>query len=167
MGQSQVKTSVDLHISCLLLCCPNANRRLVAKLSDEVTSWEAGIKTLKSIRGNLASKKKLIEDKVLEIREINDVLKWIKHDDDREPGQNVIAGRMPSEKQYGDYAQWFLSSPDSPEFQAWTEEIKTPKDNQSSKQALWLTGPYGTGKTTVLYVLFIFCSAPADRMVDI
>ena len=155
MGQSQVKALVDLQIRRLLVCCPDTNRSLVAKLSDEVTIWEAGIKTLKSYRGNLASKKKLIEDKVLETKDINDVLEWIKHDDDREPGQKVIAGRMPSEEQYDDYAQWFLSSPG---FKAWTEGFKTPKDNQSSKQALWLRGPYGTGKTTVLYVLRVSVS---------
>ena len=77
-----------------------------------------------------------------------EVRKWIKKDDDPEPGLGTIRRRVMPDGKHEDAAQWFL---DGPEFRAWCDTFLSSECSPAAKRVLWLRGTYGTGKTTLLY----------------
>jgi hypothetical protein len=107
------------------------------------------VKRLKTLKGNLNVKKKIIEDKVAKSENVAKILGWIKETSDPEPTLNEIEKKVTSEGRYETYGQWFL---DSPEYKCWCDQFQLPESPTKSKRVLWLNGPYGTGKTTILFV---------------
>lgn len=92
--------------------------------------------------------KKVLEDQLLLDDNTVKVRKWIKKDEDPEPGLDTIKRRVMPNGQYGDAAQWFLNRP---EFESWSNKFLRPGRATNHKRVLWIWGTYGTGKTTLLY----------------
>lgn len=75
--------------------------------------------------------------------------------DDREPSSEALSDQVTSEGRYKEAASWFI---ESPVFRKWSCHFY-PFDNTDGtefedvpKRVLWVSGTYGTGKTTVMYV---------------
>jgi hypothetical protein len=125
----------------------HAKRLTIANmLLNDPARWEQEVRTLKSLRSKLSSERKLIDESAAAQDGFKKYLQWIKKDDDPEQSLEEIEEYV-NPQRYERYAQWFL---DSAEFLAWSKAFADPKHCQQSKRVLWINGPYGTGKTTIV-----------------
>lgn len=117
----------------------------LAKLMDHKSMW--------------ASKKKLIEETLAGEEDIAKVLKWIKQDGDPEKSLREIESLVTSEGRYPNCAEWILKGK---EFQYWSRYWFPEGKQRPSKRVIWVNGPYGTGKTTIVYVSFLHNVTTSD-----
>ncbi|PMD15105.1 hypothetical protein NA56DRAFT_357310 [Hyaloscypha hepaticicola] len=89
-----------------------------------------------------------MEDKLTLDKAIAEILNWIKQDGDPEKSLKEIGNKVTSKERYQNCAQWILSRP---EFQDWSKGWYPLEDRRASKRVIWINGPYGTGKTTIVY----------------
>lgn len=122
-------------------------RTIGAKLTNKTLDWESKASDVKRNRTRWATKKKAIEDKLSFDENVQKVLAWIRKDDDPELPLESIRKTVTSEGRYEEAAQWFL---DRDEFATWNTTSQTLPEKQKPKRVLWVKGPYGTGKTTIL-----------------
>jgi predicted NACHT family NTPase len=115
-------------------------------LRNDPARWEQEVRSLKSLRSNLSIERKLFDEKVAAQEDFRKYLQWIKKDDDPEQTLGEIEEYV-NPQRYEQYAEWFLSSA---AFVAWSEAFQDLEHCGTSKRALWISGPYGTGKTTIV-----------------
>ena len=117
--------------------------------------WQAQVEELKDYRGRWIAKRKSMEEKLSGLEHISKVLKWIKSDDDHEQSPKLLSDRTTSEGRHKDSASWIL---DNQTFKAWSQRFYSLEPSVStvsaivSKRVLWVSGSYGVGKTTIVYV---------------
>ena len=97
-----------------------------------------------------ASKKKMIEETLAGEEDIAKVLKWIQQDGDPEKSLREIGSTVTSEGRYPNCAEWILRGK---EFRDWSRHWFPGETQRSSRRMIWVNGPYGTGKTTIMYVI--------------
>jgi chromosomal replication initiation ATPase DnaA len=119
---------------------------LVVPLFNEAANWETHIKSLKALRSDINSEKKRIEDRATAEEKFAKILQWIKKADDPEQTTEQIEEYVNQER-YERSAEWFLGST---KFAAWSKAFQNPRNPDDSKHALWISGSYGTGKTTIV-----------------
>jgi hypothetical protein len=94
-----------------------------------------------------------MEEKLSADDNVATVLTWIKDPDDTESTLAYIENKISPKGRYTSYAQWFL---DASEFKAWSKgflPLEHENENENRPQQVsWLNGPYGTGKTTAMFV---------------
>jgi hypothetical protein len=90
-----------------------------------------------------------MEETIAKSANVTKVLEWIKEKGDPESGLKDIRKRVTSDSRYEEYGEWFLNTP---KFEAWCDGFRDLESPASSKRVLWVKGPYGTGKTTILQV---------------
>lgn len=93
--------------------------------------------------------KKVLEDALSADGEVTNVLKWIKKKDDPEQMLEDIRLKVSPGDRYENCAQWFL---DEDKFRGWSKGFRVLDKEYDYKQALWISGGYGTGKTTIMFV---------------
>jgi hypothetical protein len=142
---------VALRLVCDILLSCNGPRLKSAtdKLTNQILAWELRAAQLKDHRTKWSSRKKVIEEILSADDHVSKVLKWIKKKDDPEPALKEIKNQVTSKDRYQNYAQWFL---DRPEFKDWSERFYSTETRVESKRLIWINGPYGTGKTTIVFV---------------
>ena len=122
------------------------------KLSATIVKWQELLEELKDHRAKWAADKKIIEEKLSCLELVGDVLGWIKSKDDPEQSLKGLSKRTTSEGRHKDSASWIL---DDQTFKAWSQNFYPCQPSVSdipSKRVLWLSGSYGVGKTTIVYV---------------
>lgn len=108
------------------------------------------------MRDDLAVRKKDIESKIAKVEKIKKIMSWVQGTKDPEPSLDFIREMVSPSKRYKDTAQWFF---DSADYKCWENSLLDINAEQAPKRALWLCGPYGTGKTTIRFV-----SVPLTRV---
>lgn len=121
-------------------------------MTNKILEYDSRLVTLKEHKSQWASKKKLMEDKLTSDKDIAEILNWIKQDGDPEKSLREIANKVTSKERYQNCAQWILSRP---EFQDWSKGWYPLEKQTASKRVIWINGPYGTGKTTIVYVALL------------
>ena len=111
--------------------------------------WESRAKEISRQRSRWTGSKKACEEKLSRDDHIRKVLDWIEKADDPQPTLRTIKRRVMPENRYQDAGRWFL---DGDEFTAWRNTFQNSGAGSGNKRVLWVKGPYGTGKTTLLYV---------------
>lgn len=114
--------------------------------------YDTRLTTLEDHKSLWASKKKTMEDNLTMDKDIAEVLKWIKKDDDPEMELEEIGSKATSDERYNECAEWILSRP---EFQDWSNGWYSSENQRASKRVIWIHGPCGTGKTTIMYVALL------------
>lgn len=117
-------------------------------MANKILEYELRLASLKDHKSRWASKKKLMEETLASEKEIAEVLKWIKGDNDPEKSLREIGGIVTSSGRYPNCAQWILRGH---ELQNWSRRWFPQETQRSSKRMIWVNGPYGTGKTTIMY----------------
>jgi hypothetical protein len=113
--------------------------------------WGQRAVELKALRSQWSTKKKAVDEKLTKRKHVVDILKWVRRDDDPEIGLDALKRKITPDGRYIDCAKWFL---ESREFQAWSQGFQTLRDpDLEFRPVLWIRGPYGTGKTTLMYVI--------------
>ena len=115
-----------------------------------MVDYDRRLANLKNDKLMWASKKKLIEDTLAGERDIAEVIKWIQQDGDPEKSLREIGSRVTSEGRYPNCAEWILTRK---EFRDWSRHWFPEETRRPSKRVIWVNGPYGTGKTTIMYVV--------------
>lgn len=112
--------------------------------------WSVHVRDIKRIRTNLTTKKKVIDDMVSAFGADNEVIKWIVPEESSEAVPANLEDQINPEERHNEYAKWFLKST---EFETWFEPIRDRLRDTTSPRVFWIKGFYGTGKTTLLYVI--------------
>jgi hypothetical protein len=115
-------------------------------LLNDPARWEQEVRSLKSLRSELSIERKLIDESVAAQESFKKYLQWIKKDDDSEQSLEDIEDYV-NPQRYTRNAEWFISSP---EFVSWSKSFADPNAFKQPTRALWISGPYGTGKTTIV-----------------
>lgn len=118
-------------------------------MTNKILAYEDRLAKLKDHKSMWASKKKLMEERLASEKGIAEVLEWIKKKDDPEEPLRKIGSKVTSEGRYPNCAQWILRSN---EFQNWSRRWFPQEEKGLAKRMIWVSGPYGTGKTTIMYV---------------
>jgi hypothetical protein len=121
------------------------------RITNEPLKWEEQLNKLKECRSNWSSRKKIMEETLAAEKNVSDVLKWIKKESDPEQALKEIESRVTSKGEYQSCAQWFL---DGPQFKDWSKRIYSQVNPRESKRVIWIRGPYGTGKSTIVFVKY-------------
>lgn len=125
------------------------------KLSGEMVKWQEQVEALKDHRANWTAMRKAMEEALSRLEHIAKVLDWIKSADDPEQSLEALNNRATSKGRHKDSASWIL---DSQIFKAWSQNFYPSDPSVStisdvvSKRVLWVSGSYGVGKTTIVYV---------------
>lgn len=119
-------------------------------MTNKIVEYDLRLTTLKNHKSIWASKKKLIEETLAGEEDIAKVLKWIQKDGDPEKSLREIGSRVTSEGRYPNCAEWILRGK---EFRDWSRHWFPEEIQRPSKRMIWVNGPYGTGKTTIMYVI--------------
>lgn len=96
-----------------------------------------------------------MEEALSRLEHIAKVLDLIKSADDLEQSLEALSDRATSEGRHKDSASWIL---DNQAFKAWSPNFYSLEPSVSttsdvmSKRVLWISGSYGVGKTTIVYV---------------
>ena len=121
--------------------------------------YDLRLTVLRDHKSIWTSKKKLVEETLAGEEDIVKVLKWIRQDDDPEESLREIGSRVTSDGRYPNCAEWILGGK---EFQDWSRYWFPEGKQRPSKRMMWVNGPYGTGKTTIMYVLIHHNTAKSD-----
>jgi hypothetical protein len=125
---------------------------LGVELANGLGAWEMEAARLKTQRTNLSIQRKTLEDSIAAHENDTKIVKWIKKEGDPEQTLGDIEKEVTSKGRHEKRAQWFLESTD---FEDWFQSLRCGQDIQTSKRVLWIKGYYGTGKTTIVYVVKI------------
>ena len=116
--------------------------------------WEGNSKALARKRKDWLGTKKLLELKLSEDKRMVEVLKWVgvKTELDAKSARERVRNRVvPDGSVYDTAVSWFLGGY---EFLDWCKDIQSVSENgRDAKKALWVKGVYGSGKTTLMYVV--------------
>jgi hypothetical protein len=127
--------------------------------------WGQRASQLKALRSQWSTKKKAVDEKLAKRKHVVEVLKKIPKEDDPEIGLDALKRKITPDGRYADCAKWFL---ESTEFQAWSQGFQTLRDpDLEFKPVLWIRGPYGTGKTTLVYVILSPMNGVSDCIAGI
>lgn len=118
-------------------------------LSDKMVDWESKYADIKTRIGKVTNMKKRMEDSIKNLEHTVKVRNWIKTKDDPEPPLIDIKEKVMPDGNYEDAASWLLECSD---FTRWREAYQ---HNTQTKRVLWIRGGYGTGKTTLLYHVYV------------
>ncbi|KAJ4347238.1 uncharacterized protein N0V89_011177 [Didymosphaeria variabile] len=148
------------------------------KLSAQMTKWQEDMERLKDHRTSWAAKRKALEETLIRHDYTTKFLDWIKNEDDPEESVVALTDRITSEGRHDSAATWFLenqaylawsrdfvvralgeaNTEESDDEESDTGEVDTGKtasgglDTQHRPRCvLWISGTYGTGKTTIVY----------------
>ena len=125
------------------------------KLSAAIVTWQEQAEELKDHRTKWTVRRKVMEEKLSRLEYTGKVLDWIKSDDDPEQSWRALSDRITSEGRHNDSASWILKNQT---FKAWSQNFDPFEPSVStasdivSKHVLWISGSYGVGKTTIVYV---------------
>jgi len=128
-----------------------------AMIKNDPAVWDEKIKELKRAGEKLNGEKKRMNDKIAADEKGAAALKWFKKKDDPEDALSKIEKEITSNGRSNKYAQWFLNSS---EYKTWFEALRRQGDDDVQFQApnsariLWISGPFGMGKTTLAYVIW-------------
>ena len=131
-----------------------AEGNLAAKLTGKILVWEEQKAKLKLCRTEWSDGIKIMERKLSADETITNILTWIADKNDPEPTLEDIRLKVNSDDRYGNCARWFF---DGDEFQGWSKGFKALESEHEYKQALWIRGDYGTGKTTLMSAMSLLC----------
>jgi hypothetical protein len=115
----------------------------------KIFKWKDDFAELKRQKQLCASIKKEMEDKLTSDDACKKVLSWIHKDGDPELSLDSTFARASSQRLYCDFGQWLL---DAAEFRGWSNAFQNAQSEEAKKQALWISGSYGTGKSTLMSV---------------
>ncbi|KAL1595121.1 hypothetical protein SLS60_009808 [Paraconiothyrium brasiliense] len=148
------------------------------KLTARMTRWQEDMERLKDHRTNWQAKRKALEEALIKHDYTTKFLDWIKNEDDPEESLVALTDRITSEGRHDSAATWFL---EDQAYLAWSRdfvvralgeanndesddeeidagEIDTRKTTSGEldtqhrpKCVLWISGTYGTGKTTIVH----------------
>ena len=145
------------------------------KMSNEVLEWEGGLKELGRLKSEWAVRKDDVKELITLDEHTVAVRKWLRKKGYPDPSPSDIRSRVMPDGLYSNGADWFLKGdtfqtfcagfgpPDSQD-RASVESsgsddqngssANTSHDSDAVKRVLWLHGGLGTGKTTVLSLVF-------------
>ncbi|KAF7503177.1 hypothetical protein GJ744_004247 [Endocarpon pusillum] len=144
------------------------------KMSNEVFEWEGGLKELGRLKSEWAVRKDVNEFITLDGHTVA-VRTWLRKKDYPDPSPSDIRSRVMPDGRYSNGADWFLGGdafhtfcagfgpPDTAdgaivELSASNDQnensANTSHDSDVVKRVLWLRGGLGTGKTTILSLVF-------------
>lgn len=115
----------------------------------KIVKWKDNFGELQRQRLLLSSIKKDIDDKLAADESCKKVLKWIQKEGDPEEELDSHMKKASSEGKYNEYGLWLF---DLKEFRGWANGFQILKSKEEKKQALWIHGNYGTGKSTLVSV---------------
>ena len=115
----------------------------------EIEKWKDHFNELKRERLVFSNIKKDIDDELAEDESYEKVLKWIQKEDDPEEELNSHMEKASSNGKCNEYGEWLF---DVKEFRGWANGFQILKSEEEKKQALWIHGNYGTGKSTLVLV---------------
>ncbi len=145
------------------------------KMSNEVLEWEGGLKELGRLKSEWAVRKDDIKEFITLDEHTVNVRTWLRKKGYPDPSPSDIRSRVMPVDLYSNGADWFLKGdashafcadfapPDttdgaSVELSACDDQdgnsANTSHDSDMVKRVLWLRGGLGTGKTTVLSLVF-------------
>lgn len=134
-----------------------------ALMKNDPAMWDEQVKSLKRAGERLSGQRKRMNDTIAADEKVAATLKWFKKYDHPETMLRNIEKEITSDGRSKDYAQWFLNSD---EYKTWFEALCHHGDNDVQSQLrrpariLWITGSYGMGKTTLVYVVPACMSHP-------
>ncbi|MCJ1470251.1 hypothetical protein MMC07_008896 [Pseudocyphellaria aurata] len=145
------------------------------KMSNEVLEWEGGLKKLGRLKSEWAVKKDDVKESIALDENTVTVRKWLRKEGYPDPSPSDIRSRVMPDGRYSNGADWFLegdafhtfcaglSPPDTADGASVESSASNDQDGNSArtshdfnvvKRVLWLRGGLGTGKTTVLSLVF-------------
>lgn len=116
-------------------------------MTNKFQEWEHRLGILKDHKMLWASKKKLMEEMLAGDKELAVVLKWLRSSDDPEESFRNIEREVTSEGRYPNCAEWILRTG---AFKDWSGHLGSPGGTRPQSRMLWIKGPMGTGKTTIM-----------------
>ncbi|KAI4940386.1 hypothetical protein J4E86_011020 [Alternaria arbusti] len=136
--------------------------KAAAMIKNDPAMWDEKIKELKRVGEKLNGEKKRMNDKIAADEKGAAALKWFKKKDDPEDALSKIEKEITSDGRSNQYAQWFL---DSSQYKTWFEALRRQGDDDvqfqapSSARILWISGPFGMGKTTLAHRVLLSLKA--------
>jgi hypothetical protein len=132
------------------------------KLSARMIKWQEEMEKLKDHRASWSAKRKFLEETLIRHDYTTKFLDWIKNDNDPEESMAALTDRITSEGRHGSAAKWFLGNE---AFSSWSKgftdrALGKTHMNIGPKRVLWVSGTYGTGKTTIVLVAFLSTVIP-------
>ena len=145
------------------------------KLSSEVLEWEGGLKELGRLKSEWAVRKDDLKESIAMDDHTIAVRKWLRKPNFPDPSPSDIRARVMPDDRYSNGADWFLKGD---AFLAFCAGLQPPDTTEASKldssayddqggfasniahdtgmvkRVLWLRGGLGTGKTTILSLVF-------------
>jgi len=127
------------------------------KLSARMTKWQEEMEKLKDERASWSAQRKSLEETLIRHDYTTKFLDWIKDDNDPEESMAALTDRITSEGRHRSAAEWFLGND---AFRSWSKgfndcALGEAHMNIAPKRVLWVSGTYGTGKTTIMLVDFL------------
>ena len=145
------------------------------KMSNEVLQWEGGLKELGRFKSEWAVRKDDVKESIALDENTVKVRNWLRKEGFPDPSPFDIRSRVMPDGRYINGADWFLggdafrtfcagfSPPDTADGASVESSASNGQDGSSAntshesnvvKRVLWLRGGLGTGKTTVLSLVF-------------
>ena len=145
------------------------------KMSNEVLEWEGGLKELGRLKSEWSVTKDDVKDSIALDKHTVTVRNWLRKEGHPDPSPFDIRMRVMPGGRYNNGADWFLeggafhtfcagfSPADTPDGASIEVSASNGQDGNSAntshdsnvvKRVLWLRGGLGTGKTTVLSLVF-------------
>jgi hypothetical protein len=128
----------------------------VESLTREIEDWIKMFGELKRYKALCASHKKIIDDSLSADKTSAEMLGWVKKKEDPELGLEVVMEIASSKGRYTEYGQWIL---DTPEFNGWAKTFRHVDSPGAARRAFWIHGSYGTGKSSLVFVLWSYARA--------
>jgi flagellar biosynthesis GTPase FlhF len=122
---------------------------LGGKLTRKALVWKSDMEVLRMHRGDFTARKKEMDEKLARAKQDEEIIQWIKKKGDPERLLHEIEEQVTSRGRYKNTANWFSTRP---EYKLWWVSLEATEDSSEQKRALWLSGPYGYGKTTIMFV---------------
>ena len=111
--------------------------------------WKENFSELKRQQLFCSSIKKEIDDTLSEDKSCLEVLKWIQGEGDPEESLDSHMKNASSNGIDNKYGQCLI---EVEEFRCWANGFQVHESGEEKKQALWIHGNYGTGKSTLVSV---------------
>lgn len=120
-----------------------------------MVKWQEKVNVLKDERASWIAERKVMDEILSRLEKVTEVLNWLKSADDHENSPRWLRNRVTSQGRHIDSASWILKDQS---FEAWSKDFFPVKPSVSTtsdlkpKPVLWVSGSYGVGKTTIVYV---------------
>lgn len=156
---------------------------LWVKMSHEVLEWEGGSKELGRLKAEWGVRKDDLKETIAADENTVAVRDWLRKKGYPDPSPSDIKDRVMRHYEYSNGADWFLNGDEfaafcdgfrssseadhtqdsrGPPGESQTVSQNSAQEYLAAKRVLWLSGGYGTGKTTILYLTYLALSTYAE-----